>query len=106
MPAVIKATNIHRIYRTKAGATQALRGVSFEVQPGEFLAIMGPSGSGKSTLMNIIGCLDKPTYGRYCSKARMSRPLLMMPWLTCEQPGSVLSSSRLTSCLERRSSAT
>jgi putative ABC transport system ATP-binding protein len=70
MPKVIEATNIHRIYQTKAGATQALRGIDFSVEKGEFLAIMGPSGSGKSTLMNIIGCLDKPTHGSYYLEGR------------------------------------
>jgi putative ABC transport system ATP-binding protein len=62
---VIDVRNLHRIYQTKAGNTQALRGVSLTVEKGEYLAIMGPSGSGKSTLMNVLGCLDKPTTGDY-----------------------------------------
>lgn len=65
MAAVIRVEGVHRIYETAAGFTHALRGVSLDVARGEFLAIMGPSGSGKSTLMNILGCLDKPTYGSY-----------------------------------------
>jgi putative ABC transport system ATP-binding protein len=62
---VISLTDAHKIYRTGEIEVHALRGVSLEVQRGEFLAVMGPSGSGKSTMMNIIGCLDRLTRGTY-----------------------------------------
>ncbi len=65
MPSVIKLEDIHKIYRTGGVAVHAVRGVSPEIAAGEFVAIMGASGSGKSTLMNIIGCLDRPSNGRY-----------------------------------------
>jgi putative ABC transport system ATP-binding protein len=62
---VIAARDLWRTYVMGAEEIHALRGVSFEVAAGEYLAVMGPSGSGKSTLMNIIGCLDTPTRGSY-----------------------------------------
>jgi putative ABC transport system ATP-binding protein len=62
---VIQLAEIHKIYHTGEVDVHAVRGISLDILPGEFVAIMGSSGSGKSTLMNMIGCLDRPTRGSY-----------------------------------------
>jgi putative ABC transport system ATP-binding protein len=62
---VVQVENLHKQYDTDAGPQPVLNGVDLSICAGEFVAVMGPSGSGKSTCMNILGCLDTPTSGRY-----------------------------------------
>ncbi len=63
--AVIRVEDVHKYYQLGETQVHALRGVDLAVEPGEFVAIMGSSGSGKSTFMNMLGCLDKPSSGKY-----------------------------------------
>ncbi|HUG29714.1 MAG TPA: ABC transporter ATP-binding protein [Candidatus Limnocylindria bacterium] len=67
---LLQLANVGRSYEMGSELVNALRGVSMTVNEGEFVAIVGPSGSGKSTLMNILGCLDRPTVGRYVIDGR------------------------------------
>lgn len=68
---IISVENIWKIYELGKQEVRALRGVTFQVFRNEFLGLMGPSGSGKSTLMNIIGCLDTPSEGKYILKGKL-----------------------------------
>ena len=68
---LIRAEDLWRTYVMGSEEIHALRGVSFTIDPGEYVAILGPSGSGKSTLMNLIGCLDAPSRGNYVLRGKM-----------------------------------
>ena len=68
---VIKTEDLAKVYEMGAEQVHALRGLEVEIRKGEYVAIMGPSGSGKSTLMNLIGCLDSPSSGKYWLAGRL-----------------------------------
>ena len=72
---VIELDDIHKVYDTGRVEVRALQGISLRIENGEFVAIMGPSGSGKTTLMEIIGCLSRPTSGRYRFRGRAAEEI-------------------------------
>jgi putative ABC transport system ATP-binding protein len=77
---LIRVRDVHKTYRMGDVEVLALRGISLDIDRGEFVAIMGSSGSGKSTFMNILGCLDRPTNGSYCLEGQEVGALSADEW--------------------------
>ena len=96
---VIRTEGLAKVYVMGSEEVHALRGVDLEIRKGEYVAIMGPSGSGKSTLMNLIGCLDSPSSGRYWLAGRLSANSMTMSSPTFATRKSVSSSRPSICCL-------
>ena len=93
----VRVRNLIKKYEMGTSEVQALRGVNFEIQRGEYISIMGPSGSGKSTLFNMIGGLDKPTEGRvYIDEVDIAQlDAYELAWLRCRKIGYIFQSFNL-----------
>ncbi len=102
---VIRSVDIRRVYQMGDSETHALRGVTLDIERGEYMSIMGPSGSGKSTFFNMIGGLDKPTAGKvYIDQVDIAQlDPYELAWLRCRKVGYIFQSFNLIqvmSCLE------
>ena len=94
---VVRAKNVEKVFKMGNMEVQALRGISLEIQKGEYISIMGPSGSGKSTLFNMIGGLDKPTQGRiFIDEVDVAQlDAYELAWLRCRKIGYIFQTFNL-----------
>src|SRR3989339_535376 len=94
---VVRAKNVEKVFKMGNMEVQALRGISLEIQKGEYISIMGPSGSGKSTLFNMIGGLDKPNQGRvFIDEVDIAAlDTVELAWLRCHKVGYIFQSFNL-----------
>jgi putative ABC transport system ATP-binding protein len=101
---IIRAENVKKLYRMGSEEVWALRGVSLEIERGEFVSIMGPSGSGKSTLFNQIGALDKPTEGRvfFGDHSIFDLDQSQQAWFRCNKIGYVFQTFNLIPVMSAR----
>jgi ABC-type lipoprotein export system ATPase subunit len=98
---LLAVDDVHRTYRMGRDVeVHALRGVTFDVDAGDYLAIIGSSGSGKSTLLNLLGALDRPTAGRFASPGKTSPGCRTATWPGSATAGSASCSSPSTCCLD------
>ena len=98
----VRVRNLIKRYEMGTQTVDALRGVNFQIQRGEYISIMGPSGSGKSTLFNMIGGLDKPTEGRvYIDEVDIAQlDAYELAWLRCRKIGYIFQSFNLIPCYD------
>ena len=96
---ILSVQNLRRDFKMGDETVHALRGVSFDIYPGEFVTIMGTSGSGKSTMLNILGCMDRPTSGHYILDGQHTETLKRSPASGARNSDSF---SRATTCSAAR----
>lgn len=96
---LIEISDLFKDYKMGTNTVTVLKGIQLIINKNEYVALMGPSGSGKSTLMNILGCLDTPTSGKYILNHIDVSSMQMMPWRAFEIKRSDLCFNNLIYCL-------